>query len=249
MTAASVTGVSLAASLVAVLVSSILRGITGFGFAIAATPLLAVAYEPRLAVAVVILLQVGIGLIDGPRAWKEAYRPPLTRLIGGAVIGTPLGMSALVVLGDRELRLVVAGLTLCSLVAILRRPGVGRSTAVPPAVVGFLAGMMNGVAAMPGPPVVAYVLRLPISEALSRALLILFFAVASIIAAVSGLLQGVIGPDSLVIAACSFPALLIGNAFGARLFKWAPSLLYRPTAITLLFAAAAVAFWRGFEGY
>ncbi|MCW5760720.1 MAG: hypothetical protein KIS90_13205, partial [Phenylobacterium sp.] len=57
-----------AAVMAVVLLSGVLRGLTGFGFAIVATPLLSTLMAPRTAVATCVLLQLAIGLLDAPAA-------------------------------------------------------------------------------------------------------------------------------------------------------------------------------------
>ncbi|MDZ4373053.1 MAG: sulfite exporter TauE/SafE family protein, partial [Phenylobacterium sp.] len=177
----------------AVFVSGVLRGLTGFGFAVAAVPLMSLALEPRAAVALVVLLQLVIGLIDAPRAWTEARRAPLRWLFLGAVIGTPVGMVALRYLPADPARLIGAGAAALALISVWRGPTRPGSGGGQPWAVGLAAGLLNGVAAMPGPPVVAYLLNAPgVDEKAARATLIVFFAGTAIVAAASALSLGLL---------------------------------------------------------
>src|SRR4051794_30057521 len=143
----------------AVFLGGVLRGFTGFGFAIAATPLLSLVLAPAQAVVMVMLLGLGIGLTDVRTAVTRSSWTSVVPLAVGMAAATPLGVLALTLLSAAHARLAIA-LVLVAATAILmsgfrfrRLPG-----PVPATVLGALSGLFNGLAAMPGPPVIAYCL-------------------------------------------------------------------------------------------
>ncbi|WP_420344188.1 hypothetical protein [Paenirhodobacter sp.] len=70
----------------AVLAAAFLRGLTGFGFALAAVP-------PVEAVTIAVLLQLAVGLRD-VMALRGSYdRGAVLRLGAGALLGTPFGVA------------------------------------------------------------------------------------------------------------------------------------------------------------
>ncbi len=220
--------------LAVVFLSGVLRGLTGFGFAIAAVPLLSLVLEPRAAVAAVVLLQLAIGLTDAPKAWGEAWRAPLPWLIAGAVVGTPAGMAALRLLPPAPARLIAAAAAALALAAVWRGPARSGAARAHPGWVGLASGLLNGLAAIPGPPVVAHVLNASVGEASARAALIVFFAATAALATLSGVALGVIGWPDAALAAAGFPALMAGAALGARLFRLGSPTLYRRAALAVL---------------
>jgi len=237
---------ALAVAALVVLVSGMLRGLTGFGFAIAAVPLLSTVLSPRLAVAVAALLQLAVGFANAPRAWKLADRASLAPLLVGAVIGTPLGMAALRLAPVGPQRLAVAAAALLALVAAWRGPRletsiVGRR----PAAAGVASGLLNGLAAMPGPPVVAHFLNAPIEPAAARASLTLYFAATAVFATASGLAAGIIDARAAALAVICAPLLFAGDWLGGRLFRAGGERLFRPAAVAVLAAAAGIAAARG----
>lgn len=229
-----------------VFLSGVLRGLTGFGFAIVATPMLSIVMAPSKAVATCVLLQLMIGLLDAPTAWPQARGQPLGRLILGMIVATPVGMIALRLTPEGPQRLVVAAATLLALVAVWR----GRDRPIAaivehPGRVGLASGLLNGLAAMPGPPVVTYVLTSAIPDATARAALIVYFAFAAAVAAVVGVGVGVIGKAALMTAAISAPALLAGSRLGAILFQRGDPRLFRIAGLATLAVAAAAALLKG----
>lgn len=70
---AAITPGALIATGFAVLAASLLRGFTGFGFALAAVPLLGIFMPPAEAVPVAVGLQFLASTMDFPRARKEGH--------------------------------------------------------------------------------------------------------------------------------------------------------------------------------
>ena len=233
-----------------VLVSGFLRGLTGFGFAIAATPLLSTLVSPAQAVPLVLLLQLAFGLIDARSAWREAHRTPFKALVVGVVVGTPVGMVLLRALPLSIDRLIVAGAAALSLASVLLsdRRFIDRLTASAP-VVGLLSGVLNGLAAMPGPPVSAHFLNAPITAASARASLIVFFTITALVGAVTSLALGLMTPQALVSALICTPCLVAGNWAGTQLFRRGDERLFRAVAISALSISVAAAAWRGLSGF
>ena len=94
--------------LAVVLAAGFMRGFTGFGFAMAAVPLLALVIAPVRAVPFVILLQLLAGLWDWREARRHAHWRSLPWLMAGALVGTPLGTLGLALL-NAEWRFPIAG--------------------------------------------------------------------------------------------------------------------------------------------
>ncbi|MDC0173242.1 hypothetical protein OAK26_05785 [Gammaproteobacteria bacterium] len=101
---------------------------------------------------------------------------------------------------------------------------------------GLLSGLMNGALAIPGPPMIIYVmLTEPVPER-SRALLITFFLASAVMALVSFGVAGFIQIQSLWHLLLAFPAMVAGDKIGFYLFKKYGGQLYRRIAIAGLLA-------------
>jgi uncharacterized membrane protein YfcA len=232
----------------AVFLGGALRGFTGFGFAIAATPLLSLVLAPAQAVAMVMLLGVGIGLTDLRTALTQSHWTSVAPLAAGMAVATPLGVLALALLSAAHARLAIA-LVLVAATAILvsgfrfrRLPG-----RLPAAGLGALSGLFNGLAAMPGPPVIAYCLALPLPIAGIRATMMLYFLSTSIVGLTTAFLSRLVGPAEALGAVTAFPALFVGVRAGAFAFRHATERAYRLvsllalTGLTLVVVARSIA--------
>ncbi len=223
-----------------VLAGGFMRGFTGFGFAMAAVPLLALVIPPARAVPFVVLLQLMAGIWDWREA-RKAHWPSLPWLMAGAVIGTPLGTLGLAAMSPDWARLAIAGAVLLA-VLLLARGLTFAAMPKPPALAatGLLSGLLNGIAAMPGPPVIVLYLAGAVAVEVGRASLLIYFSVNNAVGAASAASAGLIPPGTLILAAAALPLLLGTQWLGRRLFLRASPGRYRQVALIFLSVLAAI---------
>ena len=233
--------------LLSALLAAVLRGYTGFGFAIAAVPLLSLALPPARVVPLTVVLQVLASVVDLRAASRITDWRSMLWLSPGMMAGTPVGLLLLTRLSANQARLTIGVLILCS-VALLGR-GV-RLPARPPnwmiGLVGVISGVMNGVAAMSGPPVVAYLMALPHSATVVRATSLVFFTFTALVAMVPLAVAGLIDRQVLLFSVLAWPALLVGSRAGAWAFHRAKPIHHRRIALTILVGLALVLIVRTF---
>lgn len=238
----------LAIILAATLGAGCLRGLTGFGFALAAVPVYSLILSPLEAVAIALLLQIGAAPLDLWQSRHHVDRQALWRLCAGALIGAPPGALLAVHLPPDLMRVVIALFVLAGLAALLARLTI-RGGRGPALAAGALAGFLAGLAAMPGPPAVAYFLGRGGEKAVIRASLLMFFAFSATVSLLAMALgSGKLGGAVLVFAALAYPAMLLGGMAGAALFRRLPEGSYRHAAIAVLLVSALVTGARGLAG-
>lgn len=222
--------------------SGLIRGFTGFGFAIAAMPLLSLLAPPAAMVPVVLLLQLAISLQGLRGAWAVADRGSLRWLLPGALLATPLGLAVLAWLPADAARLIIAALVVLT-VAVLAGGFRLRTTPRGPAValVGVASGLCNGLAAMPGPPVIAYYLATPLRVEAARGAMILLFMLTALFGLLPLLLAGRIPGEAWSLAAAGLPVVWGGSWLGAWLYRRSPDAAYRRIALWALAGSAAAA--------
>ncbi len=74
-----------------VFLAAVLRGFTGFGFGLAAVPLLSLVLPPAEVVLLVVTLQVVVGGGGLRAAWPECDSRSVGLLFPGLVLGVPVG--------------------------------------------------------------------------------------------------------------------------------------------------------------
>src|SRR5215469_10626612 len=83
---------TLVIAILGVFAAALLRGFTGFGFGLAAVPLLSLALPPAKVVPFVVVLQVIVGSAGLRSAWRLCDWRAVGGLSPGLVIGIPLGI-------------------------------------------------------------------------------------------------------------------------------------------------------------
>ena len=225
--------------------AGVLRGFTGFGFALVAVPALTLVATPVEVVPCVMVLQVVAGAQLLGRTWHAVDWKAVRPLLVAALIGTPLGTLALDGVPADPMRAIIGSVVLAAVVLLGTGVRLEREPALATRLgIGLLSGLLNGSTAMAGPPVVLYFLATERSAASSRASLLTYFFALSIAGAVSVGVAGLVTWRTILLAAVMFPALTIGNALGDRLFVRAPGETYRKVAMAMLLALALIAIAR-----
>ena len=236
----------LAEALAVVFAAAALRGFTGFGFAIAAVPLLSLFIPPSGAVALALGLQFLGGLLDFPGASRDCHWPSLRWLILGAVVGSPFGVAILSVVPAAGARIVIGVLTLAAAVLVGRGFALAR---VPgrlwTAGMGLAAGLCNGVAAMPGPAAVAFYMTSPLGRLQVRASLLVFFLATSVAALASAAAVGLVGRETVLMSVVALPVMWAGTWCGAQGFHRGDERLHRRVSVLCLAGIAAASIAKG----
>jgi len=232
-----------------VFAASVLRGFTGFGFGLAAVPLLTLALPPTQVVPFVTVLQVLVGLSGLRSAWRITDWRAVLGLGPGLVLGVPIGLVVLTEVPPNGVRLMIGLLIALSVVVLWRRvrlpPRPSRGVTLG---AGLLSGVMNGLASMGGPPVVVYLLALSREASVVRASSIVYFLFAAMVTAIPMAIRGLVDREILLWSVASIPVLLVGSALGSWAFDRAPPQYHRLTAFVVLSVLAAALIGRSLAG-
>ena len=226
--------------------AAVLRGFTGFGFVMAAVPILSLALPPSQVVPLALLLQIEISALDMRQAVRVCDRHALAWLVPGMIAGTPIGVVALATLAPGAARVAIGALILVA-VAVLTK-GVRlppRPSRLVTLAAGLVAGVSNGLAGMSGPAVVTYLLALRLSTEVIRATSIVFFAITAVAALVPMTWHGLVGRATLYWSAAALPALFVGARLGRFGFQRSPAAWHRRVALVVLGVLGAGLILRG----
>ena len=225
--------------LVGLFLAGVLRGFTGFGLALAAVPLLALALPPHQVIPVIVTAQLIAGLFDLPSIWRLADWRMVGWLSLAMAITTPLGFWALSLLAPDTARVIIGLLVLASVLALWRGVRVpARPSRVLSLAVGALSGLMNGLAAMNGPPAVVYFLAQHRPTPEIRASLIAYAILTAAAALLPFALAGLANRDTTVWTLIGLPALFAGQAIGNFGFRRTGAATHRTVALVSLSALA-----------
>ncbi len=221
--------------------AAVIRGLTGFGLAIILVPLLGLLIAPAQAVVIGILLQLLVGPVGLPRIMRDAHRPSALGISAAAWVTTPLGIAALAALSPDAARLLIALIALAAfgLIFLPQHPDGHRPGALAIGLTGAASGLLNGFAAMPGPPVVPFYLRQALSPQAARASMMLVFFATAIAGTAAAWWSGLIDRPLFLLSLLLFPPLLLGNWIGGLAFGRVAAPLWR-SIVGLVLALAGV---------
>jgi uncharacterized membrane protein YfcA len=141
-----------------VFVAAFVRSALGFGDAVVAMPLLAMAVGLRTATPLVAFMGPTISLLILARDWRKIEFRTAGRMIVATLLGIPVGVYGLARLPEAPLKIALGLIVLLYGLFGLIKPGVRLAREKPhfPWLVGWTAGVLGGAYNTNGPPIVAY---------------------------------------------------------------------------------------------
>ncbi len=210
-------------------------GMTGFGSALIAMPLLVPILGVKVAAPLVALCGVGAEVVLIFRYRKEIRLGAIWRLALASGLAIPLGLLAAQYL-DQRLVMHILGVVVTVYGAYgllnLPLPWLRNQTWAFP--FGFLSGMLSGAYNTGGPPAVIYGTMSRWSPTEFKTNLQGMFLVNSSIVLTSHTLSGNITANVLTDFVIALPGVLLGLWLGMRIEKQVPPLLFRRIVLALL---------------
>lgn len=205
----------------AVLLGNVVKGVTGFGSALVAIPLVSFVLPPAEAMAAVVTADVVGGAV---LLWAARRDVPWRLAAGGIATMIPgqwLGTSLQAALPMDLVRRVL-GATVILMAALLLRQATRpprRDLVATPARAALIcagAGVMGGLVGTPGPLMVTWSQR-ALDPAVARAWLLAVFAPGALAFVAMLVGKGLVPPSLPALAATAVPAALLGSWIGTQL--------------------------------
>jgi len=222
-----------------------INGLAGFGTALFALGFFLTVLPPTQAVALVLVVSVVTGLqgvwvvraaiLDNPKR--------LIRFLLPALVGIPLGLASLQLVDVAALRLVIATFLLIYGGFFLARrslPKLERPTPIIDMAVGFLGGVLGGLASLSGALPTMWCAMRSWPKAETRAVLQPYNV--SVLGLSAGLLalHGAYSSETLGFAVVAIPTALIFAQVGITIFKRIPDAAFQRLLISLCFVSGLI---------
>ena len=165
-----------------ILLASILRAFTGFGFALCAVPGFSLFLPATDSAVLSVMLILGISILT-IRSYVGEYPPKsMSLILVMALLGTVAGNQVLLQIDQNLFRILVGTIVIfAGLFLSLYIPKSQVNSRFLEANGGLFAGLMNGAFAIPGPPIIIYAMFAEPEPNRSRAMLMQFFASAALL--------------------------------------------------------------------
>lgn len=225
-----------------ILIAGVIRGYSGFGFAMISAITLSFIFPPSQVTPVILCLDMVASSWLLYKVRREVDWKGLKLIILGAFPALPLGTLALVAVPVNVMRISISLVVICLCIGLLGKKKRLKSPRPAATVgVGILSGFLSGVAAIGGPPVILFYFSSDRSVSVSRASMIAFFLMVDGLAIVSSLCYGLIDRQTLSLSLGLFIPLGMGIWMGNFLFgKFSNEAAFRKQVIFLLMAIALV---------
>lgn len=223
-----------------VALASAAQTVSGFGFALIATPLIAVLVGPKEAV---VGLTIAGLLLVAQLSFRDrgaAIRRVVVVITGSAIVGMPLGVLVL----DRADERI---LTVCIAVAVIAFGLLlWRGLWLPPrpatdAVAGFTAGVLSTSTGTSGPPIVIALSGRELRPAEFRATISTIFLVQGLASLVAFVMVGRVTADALLVALTGIPGVLLGSFIGERGFRRLDAVTFQRVVLAMLLLSGLIA--------
>ena len=232
--------------LVGLILASLARGFSGFGFSAILVTSWSMVTEPSRAIALALVLEVTASIIQAFSVWKDIPWRRVAFLLGGAAIGTPVGVALLAYVPLPTMRIAIAIFVIISTLALLQGWKLKKKANDTGAGgVGILSGLANGSTGMGGLPVALFLTADGDSPARIRAAVVAYFFFLDIIGLFFLTRSGLTDTNTIGLAILSLPILLVGMALGTRHFIAATPEQFRRMTLIMLAALAVAGLARG----
>jgi len=230
----------LAALAFTIFAAAILRAFSGFGFALAALPVMSLFFSPGTAVSIIALLTLFVSIRTLKDYWGTVPLPPIAMMIALMGVGTMIGAYMLHKIPVSAFQLATGLVVMAASILLTRvKPKETKLGGMPALGTGLLSGLLNGAIAMPGPPVIIYAMAVFKEPRKSRGFMMTIFLFSAAFAVFGYSIEGHLKEPELLLFLVALPAMIAGDKLGFYLFEKHGSAVYRKVAMGALFAIGA----------
>lgn len=238
---------TLLAAAVIILIASTVHAVTGFGYALVATPLLALTVDPHTAVVATTLSALAMTVTIAVRQRHHAEWKVAMIATAGIVVGMPLGLWVYAVTSERVLTALIGVGVLGCTVMVWR--GVKVPGNVPVLVgAGLISGTLSTSTGTNGPPMVAAFQGMGYDPHKFRATLAAVFAGTSVLSLIGFAAAGQVNTQSIWIGLVGLPVVQLGWFAGNAVFSRINPERFRKVVLVSLLVSAAVTLFSALNG-
>lgn len=227
-----------------IFLAALTHGLTGFGSALVAMPLLVLVMDIRAATPLVALLTLTINAIFlvGLRRALVAHR--IMGLMAGAVLGVPPGILFLRYGSPRLLEMALGAVLILYALLVLTGKTARAIGGSGELLLGVLSGFLGGAVNVAGPPAVVFTASQPWTKEEVHVTLQFYFILTGAMIASGHALSGLTTGQTVRSYLLLLPALVTGCAAGYALHRRVSQALYRRLVYVLLLALGILLLWR-----
>jgi len=224
-----------------VLLAAFVRAVSGFGYALLATPLLTFVFEAKSVVVMNVILAgvTSVLLLFQMRRHVDIRRVAFMGL--GSILGVPIGAYLLSRLDPSIIKLAIAVLVIpFSILLLLGHSYQFKRDTLICGVAGFISGILGASTSLSGPPVVLFLLNQGLVTQRFVGTLAAYFLFIGIISIGAFSSLGMVTTGLLTKVAILLPTLFLGTYVGIKVLPRINADLFRKIVSSLVSVTALV---------
>ena len=230
-----------------IFIGSFFATVSGFGFALVATPLLAMIMPVKWAIIFILVLTVVLRILTMWRVWGEFNWKTVALTSIGSFVGMLPGSKVLHFISITHLQIFLGVVLLLATVLMslqytvpIKNKTAGRLGA------GILSGFFGAYTSVSGPPLVLYFLNERTDKTEMRANMIWIFGVTGVLMVGASYWAGNIGTvGDWSYLYSMIPATFIGVLAGERMFRYLNQHLFRRLSLMIVLVGAVMMLFNG----
>lgn len=228
---------------VTVLIAALIQGMTGFGFALVAVPLLSSFLLPKEVVPIIITYCLVLNFMMLFKQRKFIKIAPIKGIIIFGIIGIPIGVYLLNVLTASQIKLFASVLIIfSSLMMIFGWEWKTHKDFLATCVAGLISGILNGSTSMSGPPIVLFLANKKVGKESFRSYLPTYGLITNFLTLIVLFFNHNFNKEVLIHMLSLCPALIIGLFTGIVLVKRINEAVFRKLSLYLILGTGCYTF-------
>ncbi|RUT79159.1 sulfite exporter TauE/SafE family protein [Ancylomarina longa] len=225
-----------------VALASLIKGITGFGFALVSLPLLMFWYAPKELIPILFLcnLFASIIIVLQKKNRKLVNKQFKSLIIFGALF-TTTGVVALHFISDNGIITVISVfLIILSILSFINVKYSLKLTDISYKIAGALLGFVTGFISISGPPLALFLNSADTDNQTFREVFSWFSIVTACIALMGYALLGLLTTETIKMTLLFLPILFAGTYFGKRLNSKIPPTIFKKAVVSISLIASVL---------
>jgi len=229
-----------------VFIASLVKGISGFGFALISLPPLMLWYSPQEIIPVLLICNlVASILIVLQKKERQLITPHFKSLIIYGAFFTILGVFVLKYLPEHLIIIVLSiFLIVLSLLSIFGIQFPKRIRTRSFKIAGALLGLLTGSISISGPPMALFLNAANVDKQEFREIFSWFSIVTATVALIGYYALGILNFASLKITLMFLPLLFIGSFIGKRLNRLIPAIIFKKGILVISLISSVLMLWK-----
>jgi uncharacterized membrane protein YfcA len=200
-------------------IASVVQGITGFGYATIAMPILIWFVDKETIVVAMSIISIILNLYLTNSIKAETKKVDLKVILFAFFLGLPLGIFLIKAIPIDGFKVAVGIMSIACAILVINKKFTIPSNKITEVVVGFIAGIMQTSINMNGPLMVVYLLGRKLKKDETRKVLSNFFLIAAVLTVLMFLAFKMLSWNRIVYGLTAAPCVILGGLIGNKLVQ------------------------------